>query len=97
MTLPTHWRSTCPTGLQVRHWDSDYIVYNPLSGCTHILDELTGRMLITIAATRVAQERLMALACSILEIPDDAFPLADLRERLSILFDLGLIEPAEPC
>ena len=97
MPDPTRWRSTRPGETHIRHWDADYVVYNPLSGSTHFFDELTGQLLVAIVAGTVTQEQLLALAGSALGIPDDAFPLEDLRERLSILFDLGLIEPAEPC
>jgi len=76
---------------------TDYVVYNPLSGSTHFFDELTGQLLVAILTGTVTQEQLSTLAGSALGIPDSDYPLEDLRERLSILFDLGLIEPAEPC
>ena len=97
MSDPTRWRSTRPGETHIRHWDTDYVVYNPLSGSTHFFDELTGQLLVAILAGTVTQEQLSTLAGSALGIPDSDYPLEDLRERLSILFDLGLIEPAEPC
>jgi len=35
--------------LELRYWDGDYVVYNPLNGSTHVLDIVAGEVLKAIS------------------------------------------------
>ena len=83
--------------LPSRYWDGDHVVYNPLSGNTHILDIVTGEVLKTIAARRVCGADLCRHIANFLEVPNDP-DLSEQVERILVALDgLGLIEPASVC
>ena len=39
-------------GLRWRCWDGDFVVFNPLSGYTHLLDVVTGQILTLLISGR---------------------------------------------
>lgn len=82
----------------MRAWDGDYVVYNPLSGNTHLLDIVTGEVLKIIAAGPARASTLCGRVAEFLELPaDDANLAHQVGEILDVLDDLGLIEPARGC
>lgn len=82
----------------MRNWDGDYVVYNPLSGNTHILDIVTGEVLKVIAAGPARASALCGRVADFLELPADDDNLSHhVGKILSVLDVLGLIEPAHRC
>jgi PqqD family protein of HPr-rel-A system len=83
--------------LPVRCWGGDYVVYNPLSGNTHIFDIVTGEVLKEIIAGDASSEKLYQHVADFLDLPNDARVAQDVGEILTVLDELGLIEPAGGC
>ena len=79
--------------LPVRSWGGDYVVYNPLSGDTHIFDLLAGEVLCTVVRGAGSERELRQRLAVLLEVPDDAALAAEVRRILAELDELGLIEP----
>ena len=77
----------------MRSWDGDVVVYNPLSGDTHLLDVLTGDLLRVIAAGPATIAALREAAATLLDVPDDDSLGRHVGEALAALDESGLIEP----
>ena len=74
------------------------MVYNPLTGNTHILDIVAGEVLKIIASGPVRTSTLCERIVDFLELPgDDGNAAQHVGEILSALDELGLIEPAGGC
>jgi PqqD family protein of HPr-rel-A system len=80
--------------LPLRVWDGEVVVYNPLSGDTHLLDVLTGELLRVIIAGPATVPALRAAAAMLLEVPDDESLGQHVGQALAALDESGLIEPA---
>ena len=91
------WRITVGRALPFRAWDGDYVVYNPLSGNTHVLDIVTGEVLTTIMAGNVRGGDLCRRVADFLEVPNDPSVAEQVGKILIALDRLGLIEPANGC
>ena len=83
--------------LELRYWDGDYVVYNPLNGSTHVLDIVAGEVLKAIGAGRGQRSELCRRVAEFLEMPNDATVADNVREILAQLDELGLIEPVGGC
>ena len=95
-SLEITWRATAE--LHVRNWDGDYVVYNPLSGNTHILDIVTGEILRTVLQAPVRASAIPGQVANFLEMSAADGGLAQhVGDILGVLDDLGLIEPAGGC
>jgi len=70
-----------------------FAVYNPLSGDTHLLDDVTGALLHSVASGRSSETDLDELLNALVEYPDDAVRAENLRYMLRALEEIGLIEP----
>ena len=91
------WRLTIDGPLPLRCWDGEYVVYNPLSGNTHVLDIVTGEVLTKIMATRMRGSDLCRHVADFLEVPNDAGMAEHVGKILAALDRLGLIEPVDGC
>lgn len=92
------WRVSTASQLPMHNWDGDYVVYNPLSGNTHILDIVTGEVLKFIAAGPAPASAINGRIANFLELPaEDGNIARHVDEILDLLDDLGLIEPAGEC
>ena len=80
--------------LPVRSWGGDYVVYNPLSGDTHIFDLVAGEVLHALERGAGSEPELRQRVAALLEVPDDAALAAEVRRIVAQLDELGLIEPA---
>ena len=83
--------------MPLRDWDGDYVVYNVLSGDTHVLDIVTGEVLRSIMAHRAGGTDLCRHVAHFLDVPNDSAIEQQVRGILSALDQLGLIEPAVGC
>lgn len=91
------WRICAKQPLPMRCWEGDYVVYNPLSGNTHMLDILAGEVLKTIMAGAIDDGQLCRHIANYLDVPNDSRVAENLAGILSALDDLGLIEPVHGC
>jgi PqqD family protein of HPr-rel-A system len=89
----TVWRLHAEPPLPVRAWDGEVVVYNPLSGDTHLLDVLTGELLRVITARPADVGEVRAAAATLLDVPDDDRLGQHVGEALAALDEAGLIEP----
>lgn len=100
MVLPeieSTWRLALGAPLPLRYWDGDYVVYNPLSGHTHVLDIVTGHVLTTIMKAHACGVDLCRQVAEFLEVPNDDAVAEHVARILDVLDGLGLIEPADGC
>ena len=80
------------------NWDGDYVVYNSLSGNTHILDIVTGEVLKMIATGPTRAHAIYKRVADFLDLrADDGNLPHHIDDILHVLDDLGLIEPADGC
>lgn len=90
------WRAVA--GIRLRAWDDKHVVYNPLSGNTHILDIVTGEVLETIARAPARARDLRQRLADLLERPSTDGEIAPhVAAIVETLDALGLIEPARGC
>ncbi len=75
-----------------RHWDDEdeYVVYNPTSGDSHLLDFLTAQGLMRLEQHPMTAAELVADLSAHLDIAADKSLDAYVRRFLDELFDLGL-------
>jgi PqqD family protein of HPr-rel-A system len=84
------WRAA--EDLRWRCWDGDFVVFNPLSGYTHLLDVVTGQILTLLISGRCTVSAVRSALSAFLEVPDDD-KLAETVEGILIrLEDTGLVE-----
>ena len=81
----------------LRYWEGDYVVYNPLSGSTHVLDIVAGEVLTTIVAGHWQLSEVCQRVADFLDVPNDASVAESVGEVLAQLEELGLIEPVDGC
>jgi PqqD family protein of HPr-rel-A system len=91
------WRLGVDGTLPLCCWDGDYVVYNPLSGNTHIFDIVTGEVLQTIMSGKAGTSEICQHIAHFLEVPDDASIAEHVGRILAALDRLALIEPADGC
>ena len=89
----TAWRVPVDGTLPLRDWNGDYVVYNPLTGSTHVLDIVTGEVLKAIIAGPATTQELCRHVAVFLDVPNDSQAADHVDEMLAALDELGLIEP----
>jgi PqqD family protein of HPr-rel-A system len=92
-----NWQVCADAPLLLHCWDGDYVVYNPLSGNTHILDVVSGEVLQSVVAGHGSRSELCRRTAAFLQVPDDARVAEHVQEILDALDELALIEPADRC
>jgi PqqD family protein of HPr-rel-A system len=80
--------------LRWRCWSGDYAVFNPLSGQTHFLDIVTGRILVLLMAGPHDIGQIRSRISQFLEVPDDDQLAATIGGILMRLENAGLVEHA---
>jgi PqqD family protein of HPr-rel-A system len=90
--LDVSWGLAPGQALLHREWDGEYLLYNSLSGDTHLLDARAMRMLQALQAGVLPQPALAAL----LGCPPGPAGQEELDAMLASLEALSLIE-ASPC
>jgi PqqD family protein of HPr-rel-A system len=95
MQATTAWRILAEGQLPLRDWNGDYVVYNPLTGSTHVLDIVSGEVLKAIMAAPRTSRELCRHVADFLDVPNDAHTADNVDEVLAVLDELGLIEPIE--
>lgn len=88
------WRVLPGQALQHRAWDDEYVVFNNLSGDTHLLDGGAMQLLLAVAATPGDTASLAAHLHAALGL--DEHEIDEIPAMLEELRALALIEAA-PC
>lgn len=91
MSMATSWRLTAGQRLQHRHWDGEYVLYNDLSGDTHLLGADALTLLLTLEAGPFDSHALQAVLTA---TGLDGTSPADTDSLLEELVQLALVEPA---
>jgi PqqD family protein of HPr-rel-A system len=79
-------------GLRWRCWDGDFVVFNPLSGYTHLLDVVTGQTLSLLISGHSTVAAVRSGVSAFLEVPDDDKLAKAVDDILIRLEDTGLVE-----
>src|SRR5258705_3540420 len=66
------WRIWSGGEIALRYWDGDYVVYNSLTGNTHVLDVIGGEVLNAIRAGRGQWSELCRSVADLLGVPHEA-------------------------
>jgi len=90
-TTATRWSVPPSLDLRVKRLDDEYVVYNPWSGDTHVLNATAGAALLALQADAHDAESLARETAG--DADDDV--AAQMRELLVEFQVLGLIEPAD--
>lgn len=92
-TLETvHWKILPSGGLSWRQLDGDYLVFNPSSGNTHVLDVASGEILRLLVGAAASTKAVGSHLAAFLEVAEDD-ELRDARDRMLLnLEELALIE-----
>jgi PqqD family protein of HPr-rel-A system len=91
------WNIDSATPLPLRHWDGEYVVFNPSSGHTHFLDFVAGSLLLFLSDQPRHEDELARLIAARLELPADEAVQEPLRRLLEQLEEQGLIAPTSTC
>jgi len=91
------WALTVNGPVPLRCWEGDYVVYNRLSGDTHVLDIVTGEVLKSIIAGTTRCSSICKCVAEFLEVPNDSNVAEQVGAILEALDRLGLIQPAPGC
>jgi len=97
MEATAAWQVPVEAKLPLRYWDGDYVVYNPLTGNTHVLDIVAGKVLEIIMAGPATSAELCQHIAAFLDVPNDLRTAENVDAILAVLDRLGLIEPVAAC
>lgn len=99
-TLPQHaspagvtWCLAPGQTLRHRQWQDEFVVYNDLSGDTHLLPESTLHLLFALQQAPAAAPALAAVLGTAFEADDGEIDAAAVEALLSELAALALVEP----
>ena len=88
------WRITPGQTLRHRNWQGEIVLYNDLSGDTHLLDESALHLLQTLQSGPLAERELAARVRAAFEAEDGEVDDASVAQLLAELQALALIEVA---
>lgn len=91
------WTIAAGGALPCRSWDGEFVVYNPISGNTHILDLVSGEILTALFPGPCSTAALATHLAGFLDIPDDDGVSLTVARVLDVLDELGLVQPATGC
>ena len=81
--------------LRWRLWDDEFVIYCPISGNTHLLDQLTGQILKCLEKSPGSNLELASLFSREFDLEFNAELVKSVEDRLSKLCDLNLIEQSK--
>lgn len=93
MREPEAWRVNPDLALSWRRWREEYVVFNPATGNTHVLDAIAGEILLLVERGPVAWQELRRHMAEFLGAPDDQRLAQTVRQAIGRLDELVLIEP----
>jgi PqqD family protein of HPr-rel-A system len=86
------WRLTPGQQLRCRRWGDESILYNDLSGDTHLLDDSAMFLLRILQRATQPEAMLVVAMCTEFEADHDEASALDVGELLASLHALSLIE-----
>lgn len=86
------WRMIPDQSLHYRAWDDEFVLYNSLSGDTHLLGASAIQLLLTLQQTPSDEEALVKSLCATLQVDQDEEFTLQVANLLADLQDLALIE-----
>lgn len=97
ITSNKSWR-LCARGseLACRQWQGDLVVFNPISGATHLLDIVSGEVFRALMEGPAGARDLARRIAKLLEVDCNEETVAAAERILDNLDQLGLAEPAGP-
>ena len=93
----TTWQVSGAGKLHWRCWEGEYVVFNPLSGDTHLLDIVAGGVLMDILDGPSTAGELVGRAGAFLDVEGGEALSSYVKDILQKLDELGLIEPISEC
>jgi PqqD family protein of HPr-rel-A system len=87
------WRLIPGADLSWRAWDSEYVVYNDLTGHTHRLDYIAGQVLEALVRGPTDLTELARRLADILDVAPTQQLLDSLDKIVQEFLRVGLIEP----
>lgn len=93
-TTAMRWRTRPAEGLMWEMWESEYSLFNPASGETHLIDELTAEVLRRASDRPITVHDLATELANIIEIENTTAWQQRIAALLGQLEALGLVEPA---
>lgn len=79
--------------LRHRGWDDEYVLYNALSGDTHLLNPAAMHLLLQLQRAPAAESALAAALSAAFDFDDGHEPAAETAALLLQLSKLALVEP----
>ena len=92
----TMWRVTPGQTLRHRGWGDEFVLYNSISGDTHLLGASAMRVLTMLQRADAEENHLIASLCDESQTEIDEEAAHEVGKILSDLTALSLIEPVEP-
>lgn len=90
------WRAIADQGLRYRAWDNEIIVYNALSGDTHLLDLAAAQVLALLQQAPLDSPSLVQQLAGLWQAAPDEQMQHEVAEILADLAALSLIAPDPP-
>lgn len=87
------WRTRQGAGFLWEFVDDEFVVYNAGSGLTHLLDLLTGEVLLHVAEAAATEQDLVAFVAAYLDEPAGPEHERAARAALAELAAAELVEP----
>ena len=94
--LPLLWRVHGCDPQAIKIWAEDTVVFNTLSGQSHVLNTLAGEILLRLLDRPADREALATQLSATLEAPIDDDLRAAIDNALAEMDELGLITSREP-
>lgn len=92
-TSPQAWRIAPGQTLRRREWQGEHVLYNDLSGDTHLLPDSTVHLLLALQQAPAAAPSLAAMLGAEFEADDGEIDAAAVEALLAELAALALVEP----
>lgn len=89
------WTVSIKTNFSIQTWGENSVVYNAMSGQTHLLNALAGEVLQLIQESPSTVSALISKLCRSYEVEDKDDLQKQIQKLISEFEILGLIEPIE--
>ena len=86
------WRVSSGNDIAIRYWDGDFVVFNSLSGETHLLDIVSGKVLSRIMEGPASPFEIQSEIADFLDVENQQDLTNAIEEILNRLEDAGLVE-----
>lgn len=88
-----YWRIVQNSGLLLKNWGAETVVYNPLSGETHQIDDFSATVLEQMRVDQCTEELLLNIIFNLYPSEDNSQIKQLLAQVINNFDQIGLIEP----